>query len=67
MRMRALIQDKIQSGGTDESIKRFLVSRYGEYIVYKPVLSRNTFFLWALPCFFFLMLMFIWIGSVCFK
>jgi len=34
---------------SDDEVRDFLVSRYGEFVLLEPRLSERTFFLWALP------------------
>lgn len=46
------VYDQIKSGKTDEEIKTYLVSRYGEYILFKPNLTKTTFVLWLGPVIF---------------
>jgi cytochrome c-type biogenesis protein CcmH len=46
------IFQKIQSGLTDEEIKHYLVERYGDYILFKPSVSKTTFILWLGPFIF---------------
>ena len=39
----------IKEGKTDEQIEVFLSSRYGDFILYKPALRKNTLILWIGP------------------
>jgi len=39
----------IEEGKTDEQIEVFLRSRYGDFILYKPALRKNTLILWLGP------------------
>jgi cytochrome c-type biogenesis protein CcmH len=52
--LRLLIIKMIKDKSSDEQIKQYLVSRYGDYIIYKPRLQQNTFLLWFGPLIFFL-------------
>ena len=52
--MKTLIKKKIDEGKNDDEIYDFLISKYGEWIVYEPEFSKNTFFLWLLPILVFL-------------
>ena len=39
----------MNDGKSDAEIKRFLVDRYGEFVLYKPEVSRGTWLLWFGP------------------
>lgn len=39
----------LQQGNTDEEIKRFLVDRYGDFVLYRPPLRKDTLLLWLSP------------------
>jgi cytochrome c-type biogenesis protein CcmH len=39
----------MQQGKSDAEIKRFLVERYGEFVLYKPQVSGDTWLLWFGP------------------
>ena len=47
--IKLVVQDQIQEGKTEKEIYDFLISKYGEWIVYKPTLNKNNFLLWFLP------------------
>jgi len=47
--MRSLICERIQAGESPESIRAWLVSRYGEWVTYTPELEPATWPLWAAP------------------
>ena len=47
--LRILIRKKIKDGNTDDEIYKFLVNRYGDFILLKPLLKFNTFILWIMP------------------
>jgi cytochrome c-type biogenesis protein CcmH len=47
--IKLVVQDQIKEGKTKEEIYDFLISKYGEWIVYQPPLSKNNFLLWFLP------------------
>ena len=51
--MKILIQNKIDEGKNDKQIYDFLKSKYGEWIVYDPEITKNTFLLWLLPLILF--------------
>lgn len=39
---------------SDEEVVKFLVQRYGDFVLYKPPFSKNTYLLWIAPILFFL-------------
>ncbi len=47
--LKLVVQDQINEGKSKEEIYDFLISKYGEWIVYQPTLSKNNFLLWFLP------------------
>jgi cytochrome c-type biogenesis protein CcmH len=47
--LRRLIRARIESGDTDAQIERYLVSRYGNFILMKPPLEPDTYLLWFGP------------------
>jgi cytochrome c-type biogenesis protein CcmH len=47
--LRILIREQLLLKKTDEQIERFLVERYGEYILLKPPLTPVTFLPWIAP------------------
>ena len=52
--LKLVIKNKIDEGMTEEQIYSFLKKKYGEWILYDPVLNKNTYFLWSLPLLIFL-------------
>lgn len=40
---------------TDQEIVEFMVSRYGEFVLYKPQFKSNTYLLWLSPVILFLL------------
>ncbi|MBL6858237.1 MAG: cytochrome c-type biogenesis protein CcmH [Pelagibacteraceae bacterium] len=47
--IKLVVQDQVKEGKTNTEIYSFLISKYGEWIVYQPVFNKNNFLLWALP------------------
>jgi cytochrome c-type biogenesis protein CcmH len=45
--IRLLIRDRIAKGETNEAVRGFLVSRYGDFILLKPPFKWDTLLLWA--------------------
>ena len=47
--LRRLVRDQIRSGKSDASVRSYLVSRYGEFVLLKPSFSWGNGLLWAAP------------------
>jgi cytochrome c-type biogenesis protein CcmH len=47
--LRHQIRDMLSAGKTDGEIKAYLVSRYSEFILFRPEYSWRNAWLWALP------------------
>ena len=47
--MRALVRERIAAGEKPGDIRRWLMTRYGDYVTYDPPLSAVTWPLWAAP------------------
>ena len=47
--LRRLIRQQMQEGQSDDDIKNFLVARYGAFVLMKPPVRQDTFFLWFGP------------------
>ena len=47
--IKLVVEDQVKEGKTKEEIYDFLISKYGEWIVYQPSLNKNNFLLWFLP------------------
>jgi cytochrome c-type biogenesis protein CcmH len=51
--LKNLISKKIDSGESEKQIYDFLISRYGQWIVFNPGININSFALWLLPLIIF--------------
>ena len=47
--LRVLVRQKLVAGDSDDTIRAFLVERYGEFILLKPRFSFDTLVLWLSP------------------
>jgi cytochrome c-type biogenesis protein CcmH len=45
--LRLIVRERLVAGDTDEQTVQFLVDRYGEYVLLKPVFAPHTLVLWA--------------------
>ena len=57
--LRILIRNKIKEGKKEKEIYKFLVDRYGDFILLNPPLKLSTWGLWFLPFIFVLIGIFI--------
>ena len=47
--LRILLRERIKAGKSDDEVREFLISRYGEFVLLEPRLSAHTVLLWAMP------------------
>ena len=52
--LKLLVENKLKEGFNEKQIYRYLVEKYGEWILYEPKFNKNTYFLWLLPILMFL-------------
>ena len=52
--VKLVVQDQVNEGKTKDEIYTFLISKYGEWIVYQPTFSKSNLILWILPYFIFI-------------
>src|ERR1700687_763966 len=47
--LRLLVRERIAAGDSDTQVIDFLVARYGEFVLLKPLFESHTLLLWLLP------------------
>ena len=47
--IKKIVKQKLLDGESEREIKKFLVERYGEYILFRPLMNYNNVFLWSFP------------------
>jgi cytochrome c-type biogenesis protein CcmH len=47
--LRREVRGLIRQGKTDQEVKDFLVSRYGDFVLYQPPVKPTTWLLWGGP------------------
>jgi cytochrome c-type biogenesis protein CcmH len=47
--LRRELRTLIKQGKTDAEIREFMVSRYGDFVLYRPPVKPSTWLLWAGP------------------
>jgi len=45
--IRLIVRERLVAGDTDEQVVQYLVDRYGEYVLLKPVFAPHTLVLWT--------------------
>jgi len=53
--LRREVHEMVLAGRTNEQIKEFLVTRYGDFVLYRPPVQKNTYLLWLAPLVLLLM------------
>ena len=65
--LKEIIYEKINEGQSNNQIKDFLVQRYGEFILFKPLFNMANLLLWATPLISFIFIAFIAIRKTNYK
>ena len=60
--IKFIVEKNIAEGLSEEQIYEFLKGKYGQWILYEPEMSKNTYILWLLP-----MLLFLFGGAIIYK
>ena len=47
--LRVLVRERLVAGDTDRQVIEFVVARYGEFVLLKPLMSARNALLWATP------------------
>jgi len=47
--LRAEIHEMLLAGNSNDEIKQFMVERYGDFVLYRPPVQKNTYLLWLGP------------------
>jgi cytochrome c-type biogenesis protein CcmH len=47
--LRVLVRERLVAGETDAAVRDFVVQRYGEFVLLKPVFRLQTTLLWLAP------------------
>ena len=52
--IKTLVDKKLKEGFSENQIYDFFKEKYGDWILYDPVLNKNTYILWLLPILIFI-------------
>lgn len=47
--LRLIIRERLVAGDSDEAVVDYLVARYGDFVLLKPRIQKNTILLWGAP------------------
>ena len=47
--LRLLVRERLSAGDDDEAVIRYLVARYGEFVLLKPAFNARNAMLWGTP------------------
>jgi len=47
--LRLVVRQRLRAGDSDEAVKRYVVARYGTYVLLKPPFEAETYALWFGP------------------
>ena len=53
--IKLIVDKKINEGMSENRVYEFLREKYGDWVIYKPALNKNTYILWLLPLLLFLL------------
>ena len=60
--IKLIVNKKVDEGLKEEQIYDFFREKYGDWIIYDPLLNKNTYVLWSLP-----LLIFVFGGAIIVK
>ena len=47
--LRLIVRERLEQGDADQAVEDYVVARYGEFVLLRPVLARHTLLLWLTP------------------
>ncbi len=62
--LRQQVQNMIVKGSDDSEIVKFMVARYGDFVVFKPPVNKATYLLWFAPFAFLILGLFLFIRTL---
>ena len=62
--LREQVRKMIIKNNSDDEIQQFMVDRYGDFVVFKPPVNKNTYLLWFAPFTFLGLVLFFFIRSL---
>ena len=52
--IKLVVDKKINEGMAEDLIYKFLIEKYGDWVIFDPQLNKNTYILWLFPLLLFL-------------
>ncbi|MEZ9421868.1 heme lyase NrfEFG subunit NrfF [Vibrio lentus] len=62
--LRLVVFNMVKAGKSNNEITQYMTERFGEFVLYKPVMSASTLLLWLLPVVLFLLFIYLSVRSV---
>ncbi|WP_036295870.1 cytochrome c-type biogenesis protein [Methylosinus sp. PW1] len=47
--LRVIVRERLQDGASDAEVRDYVVARYGDFVLLRPPVKRETLLLWAAP------------------
>ncbi|MCJ2075801.1 cytochrome c-type biogenesis protein CcmH [Methylobacterium sp. E-016] len=47
--LRLIVRERLKAGDTNQGVEDYVVNRYGEFVLLRPVLALHTVLLWLTP------------------
>ena len=47
--LRLIVRERLKAGDSNDQVQDYVVGRYGEYVLLRPVLALHTLLLWLTP------------------
>lgn len=47
--LRLLVRDRLEKGESNQAVRDYIVARYGEFVLLRPVFAAHTLVLWLTP------------------
>jgi len=55
--LRTEILEQVKQGSSEDDIKSYLLSRYGDFVLYDPSFKKSTYVLWLSPVLLMLLIL----------
>ncbi len=62
MDLKQIVYEKLLAGESDEQILQFMKQRYGEFILFRPEMSKSNAFLWTGPIIFLVLFLILFLN-----